>query len=135
MNEPGIESLLRESTPTVLGVLFRRHGGFDRCEDAVQEALLAAAKSWPIDGVPTNPTGWLITAATRRLIEMWRSNTARRDREQTYALTSAASAAPKPDADDTLALLFLCCHPVLTVPSQVALTLRAVGGLTTAEIA
>ena len=135
VNERGIESLLRGSTPTVLGVLVRRHGGFDLCEDAVQEALLAAAKSWPMDGVPTNPTGWLITTATRRLIEMWRSNTARRGREQTYALTTAASAAPIPEADDTLALFFLCCHPVLTVASQVALTLRAVGGLTTAEIA
>jgi RNA polymerase sigma factor (sigma-70 family) len=125
--------LLRELAPRVLGVLVRRNGDFDDCEDAVQEALLAASRSWPVDGVPKNPTGWLITAASRRLIETYRSEAARRRRETSYALEPAPGAVP--EADDTLALLFLCCHPELTAPSQVALTLRALGGLTTAEIA
>ncbi|HEX5255909.1 MAG TPA: DUF6596 domain-containing protein [Mycobacterium sp.] len=125
--------LLRELAPRVLGVLVRRNGDFDDCEDAVQEALLAASRSWPVDGVPKNPTGWLITAASRRLIETYRSEAARRRREHSYTLEPAFGAVP--EVDDTLALLFLCCHPELTAPSQVALTLRALGGLTTAEIA
>lgn len=125
--------LLRELAPRVLGVLVRRNGDFDDCEDAVQEALLAASRSWPVDGVPKNPTGWLITAASRRLIETYRSEAARRRREHSYTLEPASGAVP--EVDDTLALLFLCCHPELTAPSQVALTLRALGGLTTAEIA
>ncbi len=124
--------LLRELAPRVLGVLVRRNGDFDDCEDAVQEALLAASRSWPVDGVPKNPTGWLITAASRRLIETYRSDAARRRREHLYTLEPASGAVP--EVDDTLALLFLCCHPELTAPSQVALTLRALGGLTTAEI-
>jgi RNA polymerase sigma factor (sigma-70 family) len=129
-----VEDLLRELAPQVLGVLMRRHGGFDVCEDAVQEALLAAATGWPVDGVPDNPTGWLITAASRRLVETWRSDAARRRREERYGLT-AAPPGPVPETDDTLTLFFLCCHPALATPSQVALTLRAVGGLSTAEIA
>jgi RNA polymerase sigma factor (sigma-70 family) len=130
-----VEELLRELAPRVLGALVRRNGAFDACEDAVQEALLAAATTWPTDGPPTNPTGWLITTASRRLIETWRSEFARRRREQSDALRAPPPAGPVPATDDTLALLVLCCHPALTPPSQVALTLRAVGGLSTAEIA
>ncbi|HET8582851.1 MAG TPA: DUF6596 domain-containing protein [Jatrophihabitans sp.] len=129
-----VEDLLRELAPRVLGVLVRRHGSFDLCEDAVQEALLAAATAWPSDGIPDNPTGWLITTASRRLVETWRNDAARRRREERYGLT-AAPPGPVPEVDDTLTLFFLCCHPALTAPSQVALTLRAVGGLSTAEIA
>jgi len=131
--ENALTELLRELAPRVLGVLVRRNGDFDDCEDAVQEALLAASDSWPVDGVPKNPIGWLITAASRRLIETYRGEAARRRRENAYRLEPAPGAVP--EVDDTLALLFLCCHPELTAPSQVALTLRALGGLTTAEIA
>jgi RNA polymerase sigma factor (sigma-70 family) len=130
-----VEDLLRELAPRVLGVLVRRHGGFDACEDAVQEALLAAATDWPVDGAPDNPTGWLITAANRRLVETWRSDAARRRREERYELEASTRPGAVSEVDDTLTLFFLCCHPALTAPSQVALTLRAVGGLTTAEIA
>jgi predicted RNA polymerase sigma factor len=101
----------------------------------VQEALLAAATQWPASGLPANPTGWLITTASRRLVETWRSETARQRRERDYVLQASSSTPPAPADDDSLALLFLCCHPTLAVPSQVALTLRAVGGLSTAEIA
>jgi RNA polymerase sigma factor (sigma-70 family) len=130
-----VAGLLRELAPRVLGVLVRRNGDFDDCEDAVQEALLAAAVSWPVDGIPTNPTGWLITTASRRLVEIWRKESARRRREDAYALEPAPPSGAASGVDDTLALLFLCCHPELAAPSQVALTLRALGGLTTAEIA
>ncbi|MEV0650686.1 sigma-70 family RNA polymerase sigma factor [Phytomonospora sp. NPDC050363] len=136
-----IEDLLRECAPQVLGGLIRRHGQFDLCEDAVQEALLAAATQWPKEGVPDNPRGWLVTVATRRLTDLWRSDDARRRREATVALQEEAHAAGPgddegpPDHDDTLMLLFLCCHPSLSPSSQIALTLRAVGGLTTGEIA
>jgi RNA polymerase sigma factor (sigma-70 family) len=131
-----VVEVLREVAPSVLGVLVRRHHDFDACEDALQEALLAASTSWPGDGVPANPTGWLVTAASRRLVEAWRRDSARRRREENDALREATAAPePAPDTDDTLALLLLCCHPALRPPSQVALTLRAVGGLTTAEIA
>ncbi|MEY9835209.1 RNA polymerase sigma factor [Streptacidiphilus sp. EB103A] len=138
-----VEDLLQRLAPRVLGALVRRHGQFDACEDAVQEALLAGALRWPDEGVPDNPQGWLLTVASRRLIDQIRSESARREREQrVVAATPAAELlAPAPDeraddgTDDTLALLFLCCHPVLTAPSQIALTLRAVGGLSTAEIA
>jgi RNA polymerase sigma factor (sigma-70 family) len=130
-----IEGLLRELAPRVLGALVRRHGGFDACEDAVQEALLAASLQWPAEGVPDNPEGWLITVASRRRTELWRSDSARRRREEAAAALAARDPEPVPDEDDTLTLVMLCCHPSLTQVSQVALTLRAVGGLTTAEIA
>ena len=133
--DAAITDLLRDLAPRVLGVLVRRNNDFDNCEDAVQEALLAAAVSWPVDGVPANPIGWLITTSSRRLVETWRNESARRRREEAYAHEPAAPPAAAAEGDDTLALLFLCCHPELTVPSQVALTLRALGGLTTAEIA
>jgi len=127
------EDLLRTLAPQVLGALVRRYGRFEDCEDAVQEAVLAAATQWPAQGVPDNPRGWLRTVAARRLVDQIRSDQARRVRES----VTAAEPVPEevPDADDTLLLLFLCCHPVLTAASQTALTLRAVGGLTTAEIA
>ena len=130
-----IPSLLRALTPRVLSVLVRRLGGFDQCEDAGQEALLSAAQQWPAEGVPANPTGWLVTVAFRRWTEAWRSETARRRREATAAMLEPPAAPPGPAEDDTLTLLLLCCHPALTPVSQVTLTLRAVGGLTTAEIA
>ncbi|MEP7026757.1 MAG: DUF6596 domain-containing protein [Actinomycetota bacterium] len=136
------EDLLRELAPQVLGALVRRYGHFDLCEDAVQEALLAAAVQWPGEGVPSSPRGWLITVASRRLTDALRSESARRQRESTAALDpDAALVTPGPEddqgpaRDDTLTLLFLCCHPALSAPSQVALTLRAVGGLTTTQIA
>ena len=130
-----VEPLLRELAPQVLGVLVRRHGRFDICEDAVQEALLAAATQWPADGLPANPAGWLITTASRRLVETLRNEAARQRREQNYLMREPPPASPAPADDDSLALLFLCCHPAVAVPSQVALTLRALGGLSTAEIA
>jgi RNA polymerase sigma factor (sigma-70 family) len=129
------DGLLRELAPLVLGALVRHHGGFDTCEDAVQEALLAAATQWPADGVPDNPKAWLITVASRRRTEVWRSDTARRRREETAAVQAPPDPEPVSGVDDTLTLLLLCCHPSLTHASQVALTLRAVGGLRTAEIA
>jgi predicted RNA polymerase sigma factor len=127
-----LEALLRELAPRVVGPLVRRYGGFDLCEDAVQEALLAAATQWPVDGVPDQPLNWLITVASRRRIELLRSETARRRREESVVEPDPE---PVPETDDSLTLLFLCCHPALTPPSQIALTLRAVGGLATAEIA
>jgi RNA polymerase sigma factor (sigma-70 family) len=130
-----IEDLLRELAPQVLGVLVRRHGQFDACEDAVQEALLAAAVQWGNEGVPDNPRSWLVTVASRRLVDEWRSESARRRREETSAALELPGREQLSGKDDTLTLLFLCCHPALSPPSQVALTLRAVGGLTTAEIA
>ena len=130
-----IEDLLRELAPQVLGSLVRRHGQFDACEDAVQEALLAATQQWPEQGLPDEPRSWLATVASRRLVDNWRSESARQRREEAAAALEPPSPAQASDRDDTLALLFLCCHPSLSVPSQLALTLRAVGGLTTAEIA
>jgi RNA polymerase sigma factor (sigma-70 family) len=138
-----IENLLRECAPQVLAALVRRSGQFDACEDAVQEALLAAALQWPTARVPDRPRSWLLTVASRALVDEWRADSARRRRETTVALdpTDHAPAADfaadraGSDSDDTLALLFLCCHPALSPPSQLALTLRAVGGLTTAQIA
>ncbi|MCY1145335.1 sigma-70 family RNA polymerase sigma factor [Actinoplanes sp. Pm04-4] len=127
--------MLRELAPQVLGALVRRYGQFDAAEDAVQEALLAAALQWPREGTPANPRSWLISVATRRLVDEFRSDSARRRREAADALAWADGEAQVPDRDDTLALLFLCAHPSLSPPSQLALTLRAVGGLTTAEIA
>jgi RNA polymerase sigma factor (sigma-70 family) len=113
----------------------RRYGQFDACEDAVQEALLAASLQWPTDGVPDNPRGWLTTVAGRRLVDEWRSESARQRRESAAAVLEVPGEVAVSDQDDTLVLLFLCCHPSLSEPSQLALTLRAVGGLTTAEIA
>ena len=137
-----LEDLLRRLAPQVLGALMRRYGALDTCEDAVQEALIAAAAQWPEEGMPGNPYGWLVTVATRRLVDWVRSDSARRRREDTDALATPGHAAhppaDEPDTsgrDDSLTLLFLCCHPALSPPSQIALTLRAVGGLTTAEIA
>jgi RNA polymerase sigma factor (sigma-70 family) len=132
---PRVEDLLRELAPQVLGTLVRRYGQFDAAEDAVQEALLAAAMQWPEQGVPDHPRPWLVTAASRRLIDGWRSESARRRREETEALLEIRRPSEASEQDDTLTLLFLCCHPALSVPSQLALTLRAVGGLTTTEIA
>jgi RNA polymerase sigma factor (sigma-70 family) len=130
-----VEEELRTLAPQVLGILIRRYGQFDACEDAVQEALLAAALQWPAEGAPANPRGWLITVAVRRLTDQFRSDDARRRRELTAAALEPEPSDDGPDADDTLTLLFLCCHPALSAASQLALTLRAVGGLTTAEIA
>ena len=138
----GVEDLLRELAPQVLGALVRRYGQFHLCEDASQEALLAAAVRWPADGIPENPRGWLITVGSRRLMDQVRSEQSRRTREELIAvatpqselLGSPADAEPT-DRDDSLALLFGCCHPELSSPSQIALTLRAVGGLSTAQIA
>jgi len=130
-----VDDLLRELAPRVLGGLVRRYGDFATCEDAVQEALLAAAQQWPAEGVPVNPAGWLSAVAARRFIERARQDSARRRREQTAAVLAPPDPGPVPAGDDTLTLLLLCCHPSLTQASRVALTLRAVGGLTTAEIA
>ena len=135
MTSDRVEGTLRELAPQVLGVLVRRHGGFDLCEDAVQEALLAAAQQWPVEGMPDSPKAWLITVAQRRWTELWRSDTARRRREENAAALAPRDPEPGPGTDDTLTLLMMCCHPDLTPASQIALTLRAVGGLTTAEIA
>jgi RNA polymerase sigma factor (sigma-70 family) len=143
VRDAALEDLLRELAPQVLGALMRRYGRLDECEDAVQEALLAAATQWPADGVPGNPHGWLVTVAVRRLTDRVRSDAARRRREDTLALATPPALLHAPPADepptaghdDTLTLLFLCCHPALSAPSQIALTLRAVGGLSTAEIA
>jgi RNA polymerase sigma factor (sigma-70 family) len=135
--------LLRTLAPQVLGILVRRHGRFDACEDAVQEALLAAALQWPREGLPESPRAWLLTVASRRLVDQLRGEQARRRREDTAAARVAPDEAVVPapgddrpaEDDDTLTLLVLCCHPALSPASQLALTLRAVGGLTTAEIA
>jgi RNA polymerase sigma factor (sigma-70 family) len=130
----GVEDLLRELAPQVLGALVRRYGDFNAAEDAVQEALIAAAQHWPRDGIPEEPRGWLLQTASRRLIDQWRSDRSRRDRE---ALASRQETREREasDQEDTLLVLFMCCHPALTPTSAIALTLRAVGGLTTAQIA
>jgi RNA polymerase sigma factor (sigma-70 family) len=138
--DPPLEHLLRELTPQVLGIVVRRFRDFAAAEDAVQEASLAAATQWPRDGLPENPRAWLTQVAFRRITDHIRSESARRRRESEAALemdqlAPAADAAREPDQDDTLILLFMCCHPALTPASAIALTLRAVGGLTTAEIA
>ncbi|MGW6282105.1 RNA polymerase sigma factor [Kribbella sp. NPDC055071] len=137
------EPLLREQAPQVLSALVRHYGHFDLAEEAVQEALLAAAQQWPAEGVPDNPRGWLIRVGSRRLTDLLRSESARRRREENAAQLAApeefVASGPEIDdpggRDDTLTLLFLCCHPALSAASQIALTLRAVGGLTTAQIA
>jgi RNA polymerase sigma factor (sigma-70 family) len=137
-----VEDLLRGLAPQVLGAVVRRYGHFDAAEDATQEALIAAATGWPVDGVPDNPRAWLITVAARRLTDLLRAEQARRRREETVARRvlpdewlSPPADRPPPDADDTLLLLFMCCHPALPPAAQIALTLRAVGGLTTGEVA
>ncbi len=137
-----VEDLLRELAPQVLAALMRRYGQFHLCEDASQEALLAAALQWPSGGRPENPRGWLITVASRRLMDQVRSEQARRTREELTAVATPQSELLGPpadaepaDRDDSLALLFGCCHPDLSSPSQIALTLRAIGGLSTAQIA
>ena len=142
MAATGTEDPLRRLTPQVLGAVVRRYGNFDLAEDATQEALLAAYVQWSRDGLPENPKAWLITVASRRLTDLMRSDQARRRREETVAQWAVAETREPPgadhrsaDADDTLILLYMCCHPSLPVASQIGLTLRAVGGLTTAEIA
>lgn len=130
-----LNSLLREFAPRTIGVLARRFGDFAMCEDAVQEALLAAATQWPVHGVPENPQGWLVTVASRRRIEFFRAEAARRRREEYVVAREVSEGGDTGETDDTLTVLLLCCHQSLSLPSQVALTLRAVGGLTTAEIA
>ncbi|MBM7787099.1 RNA polymerase sigma factor [Tenggerimyces flavus] len=132
--EAPIEDLLRELGPQVLGAVVRRYGDFDAAEDAVQEALLAAVLHWPKDGRPDNPRGWLIQTAVRKLTDHYRSNQARRRREVNEAWREVPQGRTE-QRDDALELLFMCCHPSLSPASAVALTLRAVGGLTTAEIA
>ena len=135
------ESLLRELAPQALGAVARRSGDFAAAEDAVQEALLAAATHWPADGTPDNPLGWLIRVAARRMTDQYRSEDARRRREAlaaSWSLASTAGPVPGEDGDardDTLILMFMCCHPSLTPGSAIPLTLRAVAGLTTREIA
>ena len=142
MTEAETEDLLRRLAPQVLGAVVRRYGNFDLAEDATQEALLAASVQWPQDGMPGNPRAWLITVASRRLTDLLRTEQARRRREDTVARWALAEPGasrpgrdPAGDNDDTLVLLLLCCHPSLSAASQIALTLRAVGGLSNAEIA
>ena len=137
-----LEDLLRPLAPQVLGALTRRYGHFDIAEDATQEALLAAATQWPRDGLPDSPRGWLITVGSRRMTDLLRSEQARDRREGQVAnwtlpedWHSPAADRPMTESDDTLVLLFMCCHPALSTASQIALTLRAVAGLTTSEVA
>ncbi len=139
--DPAIEHLLRELAPQVLGAAVRRFRDFVACEDAVQEALIAATEQWPRYGMPDDPRAWLMKVARRRMTDHVRSEIARRERETAIADAAPLATAPLPDdplhaeADDTLMLLYMCCHPALTDASAIALTLRAVGGLTTEEIA
>ncbi|MFE9690337.1 RNA polymerase sigma factor [Micromonospora sp. NPDC005806] len=142
MTDGALEDRLRSLAPQVLGALVRRYGHFDTAEDATQEALLAAATRWPDAGLPEDPKAWLITVASRRLTDLLRAEQARRRREDTVARhlppdrwLAPPADRPPDDADDTLILLFLCCHPSLPPAGQIALTLRAVGGLNTAEVA
>jgi RNA polymerase sigma factor (sigma-70 family) len=140
------ERLLRDLTPQVLGAAMRRFGDFAACEDAVQEALVAAAEQWPRRGVPDDARAWLIRVASRRMTDQLRSEEARRRREAAVAdevahdrsarlARAIGGRAGEAQGDDSLILLFMCCHEALTRSSAIALTLRAVGGLTTAEIA
>ncbi|MEA2704704.1 MAG: hypothetical protein QOD63_2649 [Actinomycetota bacterium] len=144
----GTEGLLRELAPQALAAVVRRYGDFANAEDAVQEALIAATTAWPADGQPDDPLAWLVRVASRRLIDLYRSEDARRRREELAASRSLADrsdgsdlfagsdlSGPAPGQDDTLILMFMCCHPSLTPASAIPLTLRAVGGLTTREIA
>lgn len=149
-NPAAVEDLLREGAPRALAAVLRRFGGFADCEDAVQEAMIDAARQWPAQGVPDNPTGWLVHVASRRMTDRIRSEAARRDREHAVAAvdpdrgrglgriepqTSTAEIEAGGEEDDSLALMLMCCHPALTPASAVALTLRAVAGLTTAQVA
>jgi RNA polymerase sigma factor (sigma-70 family) len=129
------EDLLRQLAPQVLGAIVRRYGGFADAEDAVQDALLSATTSWPADGVPDNPVRWLVRVASRRMTDQIRRDHARRRREDVVASGSMSEPGPGPSADDSLILMFMCCHPALTPASAIPLTLRAVGGLTTKQIA
>ncbi|MEA2682642.1 MAG: hypothetical protein QOK05_970 [Chloroflexota bacterium] len=137
-----VEDLLRDLAPQVLGAVVRRFGHIDLAEDATQEALLAAATQWPVEGIPGSARGWLVTVASRRLTDLLRGDQARRRREDAVARwtlpgewLAAPADSPPTESDDSLILLFMCCHPSLSPASQIALTLRAVGGLTTSEIA
>lgn len=132
--DPRVERLLRDLAPQVLGAVVRRSRDFASSEDALQEALIAAANQWPHQGVPDNPRGWLVHVALRRMTDYARSETSRKQREA-FVAEEVAPRDLATDPDDTLVLLFMCCHPALTPASAIALTLRAVGGLTTAEIA
>ena len=127
-----VEDLLREAAPRVLAAVVRRFGDFADSEDAVQEAMIDAARQWPAQGTPESPTGWLIAVASRRMTDRIRADSARRAREE--RLAAEPGAGPSAEADDTLALIFMCCRPELTPASAIALTLRAVGGLSTAQI-
>ncbi|MDN5854997.1 MAG: RNA polymerase sigma factor, partial [Actinomycetia bacterium] len=143
MSDPTLEDVWRREAPQVLGALVRKYGDFDGCEDACQEALAAAVQEWPLTGQPRNPRAWLIRVASRRLVDAWRSDGSRVERERVVGVRNPADALTEPGADDadatatddTLRLLMLCCHRALTKASQVALTLRAVGGLSTEQIA
>jgi RNA polymerase sigma factor (sigma-70 family) len=128
-----VEDLLREAAPRVLAAVVRRFGDFADSEDAVQEAMIDAARQWPAQGTPENPTGWLVAVASRRMTDRIRADSARRAREERLAVEPEPG--PAAEADDSLALIFMCCRPELTPASAVALTLRAVGGLSTAQIA
>jgi RNA polymerase sigma factor (sigma-70 family) len=128
-----LEDLLREAAPRVLAAVVRRFGDFADSEDAVQEAMIDAARQWPVQGTPESPTGWLIAVASRRMTDRIRADSARRAREEHFA--AEPEPGPTTEADDTLALIFMCCRPELTPASAIALTLRAVGGLSTAQIA
>jgi RNA polymerase sigma factor (sigma-70 family) len=132
----GTEDLLRDAAPQVLAALVRRFGDFAASEDAVQDAFLEATTSWPARGAPSDPVAWLIHVASRRMVDRIRSESARRAREDAVAVHAPTEAAgsPAPEHDDTLVLMLMCCHPSLMPASAIALTLRAVGGLTTAEI-
>ncbi|WP_426247707.1 RNA polymerase sigma factor [Nocardioides sp. LHG3406-4] len=130
----GLEDVWRREVPHVLGALVRRYGDFDACEDALQEAMADATVQWARDGVPEQPRGWLVRVASRRLVDRWRGERARADRELRVA-AEEVDPGPGPAEDDTLDLLFLCCHPSLSTASQVALALRAVGGLSTEQVA
>lgn len=142
MTEPELGDLLRQLAPQVLGAVVRRYGHFDAAEDAVQEALITAASRWPAEGRPDSPRAWLVTVASRRLTDLLRTEQARQRRQETVASwvlpdgwLAPAADRPATDSDDTLILLFMCCHPALSPASQIALTLRAVGGLSSTEIA
>jgi len=127
--------LLRDLAPRALGAVVRRYGHFADAEDAVQEALLTAATTWPADGTPDNPLAWLIRVASRKMADQYRRDEARRRREDLAASWSLIPREPVPAHDDTLILMLLCCHPSLSPGAAIPLTLRAVGGLTTREIA